>query len=235
MELLKKAAKTLGINISSYQLGKFEVYYRELIDWNSKINLTAITDYDDVQVKHFFDSLTLIPFLDVTNSMKVIDIGSGGGFPGVPLKIIRPDTELTLLESTAKKTGFLEHLIEVLGLDKTNVVRGRAEEKASEAIFREQYDIALTRAVGALSTNLELSLPFCKIGGLAVSYKKDGIEEELENAKQVSIVLGGQFERVELISRDIFPDSRLLVFFRKVSPTPGKYPRNTGIPSKRPL
>ena len=208
------------------------VVYRE---WNSRINLTAITDYDDVQTKHFLDSLTLVPYLDPVNTMKVIDIGSGGGFPGVPLKIIRPDIELTLLESTAKKTKFLNHLIGELELVKIEVICGRADEQASKAIFREQYDVALTRAVGALSTNLELSLPFCKIGGLSVSYKKDDIEHELTSAKLAAPILGGRFEKIEQISTDVFPDSRLLAFFRKVSPTPGKYPRNTGIPSKRPL
>jgi len=235
MELLKKAAKTLGINISSYQLELFQIYYRELIDWNNRMNLTAITDYDDVQIKHFLDSLTLIPFLDATNTLKVIDIGSGGGFPGIPLKIIRPDIGLTLLESTAKKTTFLNHLIGVLELDRVEVICGRAEEKAHEATYREQYDVALTRAVGALSTNLELSLPFCKIGGLSVSYKKADIGNELDMTNKAAPILGGQFEKIEQISTDVFPDSRLLVFFRKPSPTPGKYPRHTGIPSKRPL
>jgi len=225
----------MGINISKHQLEMFQVYYRELIDWNSSVNLTSITDYEDVQIKHFLDSLTLVPYLNHTKGIRIIDVGTGAGFPGVPLKIIRPDIELTLLESTAKKTKFLNHLTGVLELDATEVIRGRAEEAASQAKYRELYDLALTRAVGALSTNLELSLPFCKINGLSISYKKNAIEDELDSAKQAAPILGGQFERIEAISRNIFPDRRVLLFFRKVSPTPGKYPRNTGIPSKRPL
>ena len=235
MDLLRLSAKEMGIDISKHQLEMFQVYYHELITWNSRVNLTAITNYEDVQIKHFLDSLTLIPYLDRTNTMKVIDIGSGGGFPGVPLKIIRPDIDLTLIESTAKKTKFLNHLIGALKLDGTDVICGRAEEKAFEAVFREQYDIALTRAIGVLSTNLELSLPFCKVSGLSVSYKKNAIKDELDSAKHAAPILGGQFDRVEPVSRDLFPDRRVLVFFRKVSPTPSKYPRNIGIPSKRPL
>ncbi|MCK5430347.1 MAG: 16S rRNA (guanine(527)-N(7))-methyltransferase RsmG, partial [Anaerolineales bacterium] len=146
MDLLRLSAKEMGIDISKHQLEMFQVYYHELITWNSRVNLTAITNYEDVQIKHFLDSLTLIPYLDRTKAMKVIDIGSGGGFPGVPLKIIRPDIDLTLIESTAKKTKFLNHLIGALKLDGTDVICGRAEEKAFEALFREQYDIALTRA-----------------------------------------------------------------------------------------
>ncbi|MFC1979061.1 16S rRNA (guanine(527)-N(7))-methyltransferase RsmG [Chloroflexota bacterium] len=235
MELLHDLAKNMAIDISKRQLEMFEVYYRELVVWNNSVNLTAITDYEDVQIKHFLDSITLVPYLKHNQKIKVIDIGSGGGFPGVPIKILNPDIELALLEATAKKTSFLNHLIGSLQLKETEVICGRAEEKASDPMFREIYDIALTRAVGALTTNLELSLPFCRIGGLSVSYKKVGIEEELENAKQISSALGGRFESIKLVSTDIFPDGRILVFFRKISPTPSKYPRRSGLPSKRPL
>jgi len=140
-----------------------------------------------------------------------------------------------LIESTAKKTGFLNNLIGVLALGDVEVIQGRAEEKASEAEFREQFDVALTRAVGTLSTNLELSLPFCKIGGTSVSYKKGSIDDELHYAKQSATILGGRFDRLQQISTNIFPDNRSLVFVKKVYPTPSKYPRNNGIPSKRPL
>jgi len=235
METLNQGAQKLGIDISSHHLKMFEVYYRELTDWNKRINLTAITDYDDVQVKHFLDSLAVVLYLNLTKSTRVIDVGTGGGFPGIPIKIIRPDIELTLLESSAKKTDFLKHLIGVLELDGIDVISARAEEKASDTTFREQYDIATTRAVGSLSTNLELTLPYCKIGGLSVSFKKDSIEEELNSAIVAAPALGGQFDRIHYIAPDITPDDHILVLFSKVSPTPNKYPRKPGMPSKRPL
>jgi|ETNmetMinimDraft_2_1059921.scaffolds.fasta_scaffold49226_1 16S rRNA (guanine527-N7)-methyltransferase len=235
MQKLKQGAQKLGIEIPAHQLEIFEVYYRELMDWNGRINLTSITEYDDVQIKHFLDSLTLIPYLDCTRSISIIDVGTGGGFPGIPLKIVRPDIELTLVESTAKKIGFLNHLIRVLNLDRTEAVLGRAEERASEVKLRGQYDISVTRAVGHLSTNLEITLPFCKIGGFSISYKKGNIWKELYRAKQAAPILGGRFDRITYMTPDIIPDEHMLVFFEKVAHTQKKYPRKPGLPSKRPL
>ncbi|MFC1998449.1 16S rRNA (guanine(527)-N(7))-methyltransferase RsmG [Chloroflexota bacterium] len=235
MDLLKQGAKEMGIDISQKQLDLFEAYYRELIAWNKKTNLTTITDYREVQIRHFLDSLTLIPYLNDSERTRIIDIGSGGGFPGIPLNIIITGTEITLIESTGKKTAFLKHLISVLELNTVEVIQGRAEDIASQSKYREQYDISITRAVGALSTVLELTLPFCKIGGLSISFKKLEIDDELKHAKDISATLGGQFDKIEEINSDVFPDSRQLVFFRKISPTPEKYPRKPGLPSKRPL
>ncbi|MFC1906055.1 16S rRNA (guanine(527)-N(7))-methyltransferase RsmG [Chloroflexota bacterium] len=235
MDLLKQNALKMGIDITRNQLDKFNIYYKELITWNRRTNLTAITNYEDVQIKHFLDCLTLIPYVKLNKGTQVIDIGSGGGFPGIPLKISYPDIELALIESTGKKAQFLKHLLSALEIDGVEVIQGRAEEIASHPKYREQYDIAIIRAVGTLSTVLELTLPFCKIGGLSISFKKAGIDDEIKHAQNISEILGGLFDSTHEINKSIFPDKRQLVFFRKVSPAPSKYPRKPGIPSKRPL
>ncbi|MBT7080731.1 MAG: 16S rRNA (guanine(527)-N(7))-methyltransferase RsmG [Chloroflexi bacterium] len=235
LELLKTQAKKLGIELSDDQLLMFETYYKELIDWNKRVNLTTITDYDDVQTKHFLDSITAIPYLPNLMPFKAIDIGSGGGFPGIPLKIMRPDIELTLVESRGKKAQFLKHVLTALKLDGVRVITARAETAASEAVLRGKYDIALTRAVGSISTVLELTLPFLKTGGVSVIYKKGEINDDLSHATEIAPLLGGIFSKTEPILHNVFPDNRCLLFFSKVSPTSDRYPRRDGMPAKRPL
>jgi len=235
VDLLRTNAIKLNIDLSQYQIDQFELFYRELISQNKRVNLTAITGYDDVQIKHFVDSLTPIPHLCGINTDKVIDVGSGAGFPGIPLKIALPHIKLTLIESRGKKAQFLSHLTSVLKLNNVSVLYGRVEDFARESVHRESYDISLTRAVSSLSTVLEYTLPLCKVGGYSICYRAAVDTYELEEANTIASLLGGCLYKNQLISADEQTTNRSLIFFSKVSPTPAKYPRKPGIPSKRPL
>lgn len=242
MEKLLQGAKQLGLDLAPRQIEQFQLYYEELISWNRRINLTAITDYEEVQVKHFLDSLTLVLVLDSVQPaagrpLRVLDIGTGAGLPGIPLKILIPSIELVLLESVAKKTAFLQSLVRRLSLEGVQILTARAEDIGHDAHYREQFDVVLSRAVGKLPTIVELSLPFCLIGGIFVAQKKGDIAEELQQADTAITKLGGRLERTKRIE---LPDSeqgkeRLLVVIRKVQPTPEQYPRRPGVPGRRPL
>ncbi len=235
MDLLITNAKKLNIDLSQYQIDQFELYYRELISQNERVNLTTITGYDDVQIKHFADSLTPIPYLSGINTDTVIDVGSGAGFPGIPLKIALPRIKLTLIESRGKKAQFLSHLTSVLRLNNVSVLYGRVEDFAREEAHRERYDIALTRAVASLSTVLEYTLPLCRIGGYSICYRAKADTDEIVAADKTASLLGGCLYINQPILTDEQTTNRSLVFFNKFSPTPVKYPRKPGIPSKRPL
>jgi len=238
MEKLNFGAKKLGLHLSPRQLEQFDIYYQELVDWNQRINLTAITDYEEVQIKHFLDSLTVTlawqPLTSNTDSY-VIDVGTGAGIPGIPLKILFPDIRLVLLDATAKKAAFLHHLKDKLGLDDVEIVVGRAEDIAHKTQYRERFDLVLSRAVAPLPTVVELTLPFCTVRGSFIAQKKGAIDPEISRAKQAINLLGGNLREVKRIDLEEFTGERQLVIIDKVSPTPNKYPRRAGIPSKRPL
>ena len=239
MEKLIKGADKLGIEFNARQLKQFELYYRELIEWNKKINLTAITDYSSVQVKHFLDSLTItlaLPGKEVERpDFNIIDIGTGAGFPGVPLKILFPRPRLVLIEPTTKKTAFLHHIIRELGLENVEVLNSRAEEAAHLPLYREQFALVLSRAVALLPTLVELTLPFCQVGGRFIAQKKGEIDQELNRAKKAIAALGGKLDRISKIELDEFADGRYLIIIDKISPTPSKYPRRPGLPRRRPI
>jgi len=238
MDILQTGSRKLGLTLSLEQLEQFSVYYQELLDWNRRLNLTAITDCKEVQVKHFLDSLTVsLVCREVLerSETRVIDDGTGAGIPGVPLKIVFPDIKLTLLDATAKKATFLLHLIEKLALNNVDIVVGRAEEIAHLSQYREQFDIVLSRAVAALPTLVELTLPFCAIGGFVIAQKKGEIESEISRAGKAISTLGGNLREVKKIDLVEFPDERYLVVIDKVAPTLTKYPRRPGIPAKRPI
>jgi 16S rRNA (guanine527-N7)-methyltransferase len=238
MEILKSGAEKLGIYLNTEQLDKFERYYHELIEWNKKINLTRITDYEEVQVKHFLDSLTVITAIqpiDEGRDLKIIDIGTGAGLPGIPLKIVFPAINLTLLEATAKKARFLEHIIGRLGLDKVAIAAGRAEEIAHDARYREKFDLVLSRAVAPLPALVELTLPFCEVGGGCIAQKKGDIEREVERALKAIAVMGGRLREVKPVELAELNDKRCLVIIDKIKITPAEYPRRPGRPAKRPL
>lgn len=238
VEKLYACAQKLGFELSQRQLEQFSVYYHELIDWNRRINLTAITGYEEVQIKHFCDSLSVIlggqPFV-AANRPRVLDVGTGAGFPGIPLKILLPGIGLVLLESVAKKGAFLRHLVEKLGLENVEVVIGRAEEIAHLTEYREKFDIVLSRGVAPLPTLVELTLPLCKIGGSSIAQKKGNIDVEVAQAATAMGVLGGSLREIKRVELDELAGERYLVIIDKVSPTPVKYPRRPGIPAKRPL
>jgi 16S rRNA (guanine527-N7)-methyltransferase len=239
MEEIIKGAGKLGIRLNAKQVKQFELYYRELIAWNKKINLTAITDYSSVQVKHFLDSLTIIlavPQEEVGKSdFNIIDIGTGAGFPGVPLKILFPQPRLVLIEPTAKKTVFLHHIIRSLKLENVEVLNSRAEEAAHLLPYREQFSLVLSRAVALLPTLVELTLPFCRIGGRFVAQKKGEIDREITGAERAIATLGGKLDRIEKIQLSEFDAARYLIIIDKIYPTPSKYPRRSGLPRRRPI
>jgi 16S rRNA (guanine527-N7)-methyltransferase len=239
MKKLVEGAGKLGIKLNSRQVRQFELYYRELIEWNERINLTAVTDYSSVQVKHFLDSLTItlaLPEKEVEKpDFKIVDIGTGAGFPGVPLKILFPQPRLVLLEPTTKKTGFLNHIIHKLELQNVEVLNSRAEEAAHLPAYREQFALVLSRAVALLPTLVELTLPFCRIGGRFIAQKKGEIDQEVTRAKKAIAVLGGRLEQTKKIELEEFSDARYLVIIDKIYSTPGKYPRRAGVPKRRPI
>ncbi|MCJ7576381.1 MAG: 16S rRNA (guanine(527)-N(7))-methyltransferase RsmG [Dehalococcoidia bacterium] len=239
MRKLIEGAGKLGIKLTTRQVKQFELYYQELIEWNKKINLTAITDYSSVQVKHFLDSLTITLALSekevASPDFKIVDIGTGAGFPGVPLRILFPQPRLVLLEPTTKKTAFLHHIIRKLDLQSVEVLNSRAEEAAHLPAYREQFDLVLSRAVALLPTLVELALPFCRIGGRFIAQKKGEIEQEITGAKKAIAVLGGRLDQTKKIELDEFTDARYLVIIDKISSTPSEYPRRTGVPKRRPI
>ena len=238
MEKLKAGAARLGLRLSENQIALFQTYYEEIIDWNQRMNLTAIIEYDKVQINHFLDSLTVVsvwrPSFD-NPTPKVIDIGAGAGVPGIPLKIVFPEIRLTLLDSTNKKTTFLNHVKQKLGFDEIQVVNGRAEEVVHRSKYREQFDLTLARGVAPLATLVELTLPFCKIGGRVVAHKKGDIEEEISKAKKAISVLEGRLVEVKPVDLPEFPDRRCLVVIEKIGATPAQYPRRSGMPVKKPI
>ncbi len=238
MEILIAGSEKLGLTINSEQLEQFNIYYRELTTWNRRMNLTTITDYEEVQLKHFLDSLTITLALgqhQVGTSLGIIDVGTGAGLPGLPLKIMLPETRLVLLEATAKKATFLHRLTDELGMVDVEIITGRAEEIAHRSRYRENFDRVLSRGVAPMAALVELTLPFCAIGGSLIAQKKGTIEGEMNQATNAISLLGGSLREVRRIKLEEFTDQRQLIVIDKISPTPLRYPRRPGIPARRPL
>lgn len=231
----KTGLEALGICLNEFQLKQFMRYYALLVEWNSFMNLTAITEYDEVCTKHFLDSLSLCKALDCTRELTVIDVGTGAGFPGIPLKIAFPNLSITLLDSLGKRVNFLKEVIGALGLEGIEPIHGRAEDYAKPNMLREQFDVCVSRAVANLSSLSEYCIPYVKVGGLFISYKSEKLAEEKAAAEHAVSLLGGEFlEQVEffLPNSDIY---RNLVVIKKGKCTPKKYPRKAGVPTKEPL
>jgi len=229
-----KGLESLGITLSEKQMEQFLTFYELLVEWNSFMNLTAITEFEEVVQKHFLDSLALIKACDL-KEQTLIDVGTGAGFPGIPLKIAFPELNVTLLDSLNKRINFLNTVIDTLGLEKVETIHGRAEDFAKNKDYREKYDLCVSRAVSNLTTLSEYCLPFVKVNGSFISYKSEKLTEELKEADKAIAILGGKVgEQVELI----LPDSdiyRNLLIINKIKNTPGKYPRKAGLPAKEPL
>lgn len=233
MESLVAGAGRLGIRLSSGQVAQFTLYCNELLAWNRRMNLTAITEPPLVETRHFLDSLTVaLAWRGAEQPENVLDVGSGAGFPGIPLRIAFPDLRLTLLEATRKKAGFLRHVLESLGLLDVQVIAARAEDAAREPAHRERYDLVTARAVAALPALAELTLPFCRVGGLVAAQKKGDIEEEVASARGALRTLGGQVLRRVPVRMPELEEERELVVLEKTGPTPALYPRRAGMRQK---
>ena len=237
MDLLTKGAASLGIRLNDDQVEKFERYYQTLTEWNERVNLTSIVEYEEVQRRLFLESLTVAQAVprDVLGGGRFADVGSGGGFPGVPLKIAFPTISMTLIEATGKKAAFLRHLIDVLPLHDVDVMADRVEALAPRPEIRETFDCVLIRAVAAMSTLAELTLPLCKEGGVVVAQKSLGVEPELDAAARAIETLGGGLKEVKEVEIAGVLDPHVLVVLEKRGPTLERYPRRAGMPAKRPL
>lgn len=229
----KQKLNEFDININDEQIKSFEKYMNLLLEWNEKINLTAITQPKEVKLKHFVDSLTVLKYIN--DDDKVIDIGTGAGFPGIPLKIMNKNTKITLLDSLNKRINFLNIVIEKLDLSNIQAIHGRAEEIARNKLYREKYDVAVSRAVANLSTLIEYMLPFVKIGGKCICMKGANVNEELERAQNAIKELGGEIERVDNFYLSDNDNERNIIVIKKIKKTKSKYPRKAGTPSKEPL
>lgn len=235
IRIFDKKLALLGIQLTEKQKQQFDKFYELLVEWNKVMNLTGITEYEEVNEKHFVDSLALVKAVSLNEKQNLIDVGTGAGFPGIPLKIVFPHLKVTLLDSLNKRIKFLDTVIEELGLEHIETIHGRAEDFAKQADYREQYDICVSRAVANLATLSEYCLPYVKIGGLFIPYKSGEIEEELSHSEKAITILGGKLNQVikfELPGSEI---GRSFVKIEKVKSTAKKYPRKAGLPSKEPL
>lgn len=237
MSLLYQHALEFGIDLTPTQQEQFETYYRLLIEWNEKFNLTAITEYTSVQLKHFLDSLSAAPVLlkEGAAEKRLIDIGAGAGFPGMPLALAFPDLRVTLLEATGKKVRFLDQVIRELDLQNVTAVPARAEEYARLSPHREDFDFAVARALAPMRTLIEYTLPFVRVGGIAIAYKAVDAEQETAETKRGITILGGRLREIVAVKLGDLDDVRHLVVIDKVAPTPDQYPRGGGLPKNKPL
>lgn len=235
MNKFEKSLEKLNIHLNEKQMFQFMKYYEMLIETNKVMNLTAITEYDEVVDKHFIDSLSLIQAIDLNQPLKVIDVGTGAGFPGIPLKIAFPQLKIVLLDSLNKRINFLNRVIETLELTDVETIHGRAEDFGRNPQYREQFDLCVSRAVANLSTLSEYCVPFIQVGGHFIPYKSGKVQEELENSRRAVTLLGGHIADCLSYSLADTDMERTLVIIKKINPTKKAYPRKAGKPSKEPL
>ena len=226
-------ADKISISFTDEQLNQFRVYYEMLVEKNKVMNLTGITEWDEVLEKHFLDSISLIRAIDLNRELSVMDMGTGAGFPGIPLKIAFPKLKVTLADSLNKRVLFLQEVIDALGLEGIEAIHGRAEDLARDKKYREQYDLSVSRAVANLSTLSEYCLPFVKLGGQFISYKSGEIEDEVLSSKSAVFLLGGKIK--DTVKFELGESGRSFIIIDKVKGTPKTYPRKAGTPSKKPL
>ncbi|WP_334196064.1 16S rRNA (guanine(527)-N(7))-methyltransferase RsmG [Muricomes intestini] len=230
-----KQLKKLDIYLSEKQKWQFKKYYELLTEWNKVMNLTGIIDYDEVNEKHFVDSLAIVKSIELKKVNEMIDIGTGAGFPGIPLKIVFPQMHVVLLDSLNKRVKFLNMVIEEIGLQNIDTLHGRAEDYARQEKYRERFDLCVSRAVANLSTLCEYCIPYLRIGGIFISYKSGNIEEELRNSRRAIKVLGGEVEKNIIFQLPETDISRSFIKIKKRESTKKEYPRKAGIPAKEPM
>ena len=234
-EIFESKLNEIGITLSDKQKEQFDKFYELLVEWNKVMNLTGITEYEEVNEKHFVDSLSIVKAIDMKDVKSVIDIGTGAGFPGIPLKIAFPHLKVVLLDSLNKRINFLNTVIQELGLENIQTIHGRAEDFAKQLAYREQFDLCVSRAVANLATLSEYCIPYVEKGGLFVPYKSGEIDEEVEQAKKAVHVLGGKLENVIKFQLPGTEIGRSFVVIKKVQNTAKKFPRKAGLPSKEPI
>lgn len=235
MNKLTDALNQLNILYDEDIIEKYEQYMKGIIEWNEKVNLTSITNKDEFIIKHYIDSLMCVPCKEFQNAEKIIDVGTGGGFPGIPLALAAPDKEFVLMDSLNKRIKIINTLCSEIGIDNVTAIHARAEELARNKAHREAYDLCVSRAVANLSTLSEYCLPFIKTGGYFLSYKGPDSKQEIKDAKNAINILGGKIEREEKAELESFQLEHKILYIKKIKKTPAQYPRKSGIPSKKPL
>jgi len=235
-ETLRQQANDLfDLSLTDTQIEQFATYARELIAWNEKINLTAIIDPDGIRVRHFLDSLSVVTVNTFQDGAFIVDIGTGAGFPGLPLAIAFPQTRVTLIDSTGKKITFLDHVVKTLSLENVRTLKARAEEAGHISHHRAKYDVVLARAVARLPGLVEYMLPLARVGGRCIAMKGDTAQQEADDAKRALQILGGKLSRIESVSLPDVESTHQLVVIEKTDPTPKGYPRSPGIPTRKPI
>lgn len=225
-----------GFDLTDKQMQQFELYYKLLVEWNQKMNLTAITEKSEVYLKHFYDSLTVVMSFDaIPEQLTLCDVGSGAGFPSIPLKILFPNWHITIVDSLKKRIHFLETVVETLELEEVSLYHDRAEIFGKQKAFREQFDIVTARAVARLNVLAELCLPLVKVGGQFIAMKAAEADKEIAEAQQALTLLGGEFQKDQALTLPKTKDQRHLLSIQKIKATPQKYPRKPGTPNKHPL
>lgn len=232
-KLISSYGKEISIEFSNIQIERFYKYMNLLIEWNEKINLTAITEPKEIIIKHFIDSLTVLK--DIKGKNTLVDVGTGAGFPGIPLKIMDEEIKITLLDSLNKRINFLNEVINQLDLKNIETIHSRVEEAGKNKKYRERFDIATARAVANLATLSEYMLPLVKVGGKSICMKGSEVSEELQNSKKAISILGGEIENIDNFQLPKSDMMRNIVIIKKVKNTPNKYPRKPGTPSKEPI
>ncbi len=234
-DFLRENLKKIGCEPSDLQCEQLNNFHKILCEWNEFMNLTGITEYNEVVIKHFVDSLAVNCVYSFKNTDRVVDIGTGAGFPGIPLKIMYPDTRFTLLDSLNKRIKFLDEVIRINSLDGIETLHGRAEDYARDKNYREAFDVCVSRAVANLSTLSEYCLPYVKVGGVFISYKAGQLDEELKASERAIKLLGGEIKEVHKLTLPDTDIDRTFVVIKKTAATSKKYPRKAGLPSKEPL
>lgn len=243
MDLLQQGSETLGINLSSEQMEQFYQFYHELVEWNQKFNLTAITEFNEVQIKHFLDSIVSLPIiaeelgtdLPIQEVRHAVDVGTGAGMPGIPLKIVWPKLKVTLMDGTGKKIQFMNQAVSQLGLTGVDVVQGRAEELGRQTQYRGQFDLVMARAVAPLNTLVEYLLPLARRNGHVIIYKGANVAEEFMTARNAIETLGGETVRLAPVQVPFLDQKRFILLIKKIKPTPERFPRGQGLARKDPL